>query len=111
MRQHILFLALAVTLGVLGTSSKAQAWGAYHAGYTHVGAGGVSHYGYSSAHGAYGSYGESRSVYGTSGSVSHYGSSAGVGCHGESGYHYSGTSADGYHYGASAYHAGVYRAW
>jgi hypothetical protein len=41
MKRQILFLALATTALVLGTSSKAQAWGAAHVGYTHVGPSGV----------------------------------------------------------------------
>ncbi len=56
MNRQFLFVALAVAIAALGTASKAQAWGCYHAGYTHVGAGGVSHYGYMAARGPYGSY-------------------------------------------------------
>src|SRR3954468_22235057 len=69
MLRKALFLSLATLLVPLLTSAKAQGWGGFHAGYTHVGPGGVSHYGrtagvgpygggYSGAHyGAYGAYG------------------------------------------------------
>ncbi len=55
MQWKLLFLALATIILVLGTSSKAQAWGAYHAGYTHVGPSGAYHAGYTAAAGPHGS--------------------------------------------------------
>ena len=61
----------------LGHSSEAHAWGAYHAGYTHVGPSGVYHAGTTSYHGGYGG-----------------------GYHSGGGYHYGGASGGGgYHYG------------
>lgn len=46
-----LFLASAALLVALAVSAKAQAYGAcYHAGYTHVGPGGVQHVGYTDAY-------------------------------------------------------------
>ena len=103
LRKTLLF-AFAVILA-LATSSKAQAWGCYHAGYTHVGYGGVQHYGTTGAYGA-----------GRYGGVSHYGSTGG-GAYG--GYHYGSTTAHGgayggYHYGGyhyGGYSAGAYRRW
>lgn len=77
-----LFLALAAIIVALGLSSKAQAWGAYHVGYTHYGpVTGVHHYGYTGAH--YGGYG---------------------------GYHYGGYHYGSYHSGGG-YHYGYYRRW
>ena len=41
------FLAFAAMLVALALSSKAEAWGAYHVGYTHYGpVTGLNHYGY-----------------------------------------------------------------
>ena len=49
------FAALLVTLAL---SSKAQAWGCYHVGYTHWGPyTGLHHYGYTEAYRGYGGYG------------------------------------------------------
>ncbi len=74
MHRKILCLALVAAAATLMLSTKAQAWGAYHGGYTRVGPEGVQHYGrtvgvspygaYSGAHyGAYGAYGASRGGY------------------------------------------------
>jgi len=41
----VLFLALAAALAGLVIAPRAQAWGAYHVGYTHVGPSGAYHYG------------------------------------------------------------------
>jgi hypothetical protein len=46
MLRKTLSLALAVLLATLVTSSKAQAWGGFHVGYTHVVYGGIYHPGY-----------------------------------------------------------------
>ena len=116
MRQQTLFLAFATILTLLGSGSKAQAWGAYHAGYTHYGYGGVSHYGRTTAYGPYGAY--------AGGGVYHYGYG------GYSGYRAGYSSyqspyiyppanenayrSGGYHYGSyygGGYRAGVYRGW
>jgi hypothetical protein len=82
MLRKTLFLAFAAILVALATSSEAQAWGAYHVGYTHYGpVTGFSHYG-------------STGLYGSYGGAYHYG-----------GYHYG-----GYGYG-DAYRYGYYRRW
>jgi len=49
-----LYLMLGVVLAALVTAGEAQAWGAYHVGYTHVGPAGVYHYGRTAAVGPYG---------------------------------------------------------
>jgi hypothetical protein len=118
MLNKTLFLALAVVLGALLTASEAHAWGACHTGYTHVGPGGVQHYGSTSASGPYGSYsGSHYSSYGAGGSY-HTGSAYGTSYGGAAGgYHYSGGSyggysAGGFHTGAvygTGYSSGVYR--
>jgi len=89
MLRRSVILAIATILVTLGLSAKAQAWGAYHVGYTHYGAyTGFHHYGYTGVHaGGYGGY--------------HAG--------GYGGYHY------GYHYGGygggASYHYGYARRW
>jgi hypothetical protein len=84
MQRNILVLAIAVALAAL-TASEAQAWGAYHAGYTHVGYGGVQHYGYTATRSPYGSHSsEHAGAYGYGGSSYHSGYS--------SGNHYGGSS-------------------
>jgi hypothetical protein len=62
MTRTILTAVALAALLALAVPSKAQAYGAYHAGYTTCGAGGVQHYGSTAATGPYG------------GSVSHTGS-------------------------------------
>jgi hypothetical protein len=100
MLRKAFFLALLTVLLSLALSSKAQAWGAYHVGYTHYSPyTGVHHYGYTTAHtGGYGG-GSGGAHYGY-----HYGSTGYGG-----GYHY------GYHYGGSggsaSYHYGYARRW
>ena len=122
MKRQLLFLALAATALVLGTSAKAHAWGAAHVGYTHVGPSGVQHYGATAARGPYGSYsGSHASAYGASGgayheggysSASRYGGNSSSGYHSYSGGYSSGYAAGGYHYGTtSSYSSGVYRAY
>src|SRR5262249_48822741 len=49
-------VALAAVLVALAVSSKAHAWGAYHAGYTHFGPNGLYHVGGTEAFGRYGGY-------------------------------------------------------
>ena len=104
MLRQTFFLAVAAFLVVLAMPSDAWSWGCYHAGYTHVGYGGVQHYGTTGAYGG-----------GRYGSVSHYGS---TGSYGSGGYHYGGTSSygsyGGYHYGGyhyGGYSSGYYRRW
>ena len=45
MSRKNLLVALAALLLVPATSARAHAWGAYHAGFTHIGPDGVQHYG------------------------------------------------------------------
>jgi len=88
MLRKSIFAACAALLLTLAVSSKAHAWGCYHAGFTHVGPAGVYHVGGTRAYGGYG-----------------YG--------GYGGYHYG-----GYGYGYNPYYGGVrtgaygyYRRW
>ncbi len=76
MTLRTLALVLAGTTVALLACPKAQAWGACHAGYTHVGPGGVYHCGATAFHGPYGGYG---------------------------GVHYGGVAYGGVHYGGVAY--------
>jgi hypothetical protein len=91
-RQVLIGMAAALLVG-LAAAPEVQAWGAYHAGYTHVGYGGVQHYGTTAVAGP-------RGVYDTG----HYGDDGGAAA---GGYHY-GTTAYGGAYGAAA---GAYRRW
>jgi hypothetical protein len=91
-----LFLAPAILLATLVTSSTAQAWGGFHVGYTHVGYGGVYHAGYTHV-GGYGGYDRYGGMY-----RGGYGGMYG-------GYHYGyGGAYGGYHYGYGAYPYGGY---
>src|SRR5262245_44023670 len=109
MKRPLLFLALAAIALVLGTASEARAWGCYHVGYTHVGFGGVQHYGRTIGYSPYGLY-----------SGAHYGSYGAYGAYhtGYAGYtpympvYSTGYAVGGYHYGPyEGYRAGVYRGW
>jgi hypothetical protein len=115
MKRQILFGALATIALVLATASKAQAWGCCHAGYTHVGYGGVQHYGSTTVTGRYGNtysgahYG-STSAYG--GYHAGYGSSSYGGYHAYAGGYTGGYATGGYHYGSVGYGTtGYYRGW
>ena len=55
MLRKSVIVALALLLASILASSKAQAWGGYHVGYTHVGYGGAYHVGYTHV-GGYGGY-------------------------------------------------------
>jgi hypothetical protein len=112
--QRLLFGIALATILVLGAVPKTHGWGAYHVGYTHVGYGGVQHYGRTVAAGPGGVYGGAR--YGAVGYGGAY--RGGYGYAGAYGYHpyapvYGGGYAvGGYHYGGvygGAYGAGVYR--
>ena len=114
MFRKFLFLTLAAAAVALVTSSQAQAWGGFHVGYTHVGYGGVQHYGRTVGVGPYGAYsGAHYGSYGYGGAY-HAGYGYGERYGGYGAYHYGGYG--GYHYGGypyygDAYRAGVYRAW
>jgi hypothetical protein len=90
MLRKILFPALAATLLALLVSSQAQAWGGFHVGYTHVGYGGVYHFGRT---GFYGGYGNRFGAYGGYRYGYRYGYGDRYG--GYYGYHYSPSYYDG----------------
>src|SRR5262249_29170638 len=105
MRRKFLWLTLAALLAALLSTSPAQAWGGFHAGFTPFGPGGFYHVGrtagygpyggFSTAHvGGYGAYGGYHAGYG-------YGERYGGVSYG--GYHtyspYGGYAYGGYHYG------------
>jgi hypothetical protein len=96
MLRKALILASAALLVTLLATAKAQAWGAYHVGYTHYGPyTGFQHYGATGYRGPYGAgYGGVR-----------YG---GYGAYG--GYRYGGYRYGGYG-GYGGYRAGYYRRW
>src|SRR5438046_1701605 len=110
-----LFLAIASTMLALLLTPKVQAWGAYHAGYTHAGYGGVQHYGYSARSGPYGSSSGTRGFSSYGGTTSYHASgTVNSGLYAGQGYHYSGTttnsySGGGFRYGSTSagYSAGV----
>ncbi len=122
MLKKVLFLLLVASLATLLTAAPVQAWGAFHAGYTHVGPAGVQHYGHTTAVGTYGAYsGSHYGAYGYGGASYHAGYGYGT-RYGEAAYggyyaytpsYESGYAVGGYHYGTygTGYRAGVYRAW
>ena len=89
MLHKTLFLACIALAALLATSSKAQAWGGYHYGYTHVGPYGAYHVGTTGGYGGYGGY--------------RYGGAYG----GYGGYRYGGYNYGGY----GGYRAGYVRYW
>lgn len=97
MYRKILIPALAATLVTLLVSSQAQAFGGYHAEYTHVGPNGVYHVQGTEVGGAGGAYGgaHATAVGGTGGSTYHPGYSVPYGTP------VGGASAGGYHYSPS----------
>ncbi len=56
MLHKTLLLVCIALVALLATSSKAQAWGGYHYGYTHAGPYGAYHAGGTVGYGAYGGY-------------------------------------------------------
>src|SRR5271157_3760297 len=96
MLRKTLFAALSVTLATLLLPSAAHAWGAYHAGYTHVGPTGVQHVGYTAAGG--GSAYHAGSTTAGGGSAYHAGYTS---TSGGSAYHAGYTSGSAYHYSPS----------
>jgi hypothetical protein len=113
------FLAAAVTLAALLTAPEARAWGGFHVGYTHVGYGGIYHYGRTVGVGPYGAYSYGRvGGLGAYGGLYHVGYGIGGLYGGYSPYSAYGATAayryGGYHYGGlygGGYRAGVYRRW
>jgi hypothetical protein len=114
MRGRTFFIVIAVTFALLCTAGMVQAWrGGYHVGYTHVGPGGVQHWGRTGVAGGYGGYGHYGAYGARYGGVYRGGYGYGGGAYGYraaygGGYHYG-----GYGYGAAygGYRAGYYRAW
>jgi hypothetical protein len=102
MLRKALIVTIVVGLMALLTPTNAQAWGAAHFGYTHVGPGGVYHYGRTAAVGPYGAYsGAHVGGYGYGGA---YHTAAAVGVNSAVGYHYSAASGyGGYGYGTVPY--------
>jgi hypothetical protein len=105
-------------LAPLLTAPEARAWGGFHVGYTHVGYGGVYHYGRTFGVGPYGG----AYSFGHVGGLGAYGGLYHAGYGGLYGgyYPYSPYGASfgyrygGYHYGGlygGGYRAGVYRRW
>ncbi len=116
--QRLLFIIALATILVLGAVPKTHGWGAYHVGYTHVGYGGVQHYGRTVAVGPggvyggarYGSYGYGGVYRGGYGYGERYGGLYGYGAYAP--VYGGGYAVGGYHYGGvygDAYRAGVYR--
>ena len=108
MLRKILGIALVAAALTLITSAKAQAWGAYHVGYTHVGPEGVQHYGRTVGVGPYGAY--SGGHYGSYGA---YGASRGGYSYGA---RYGGAYGGAYHYSYDRYdsydrYGGYRRGW
>jgi hypothetical protein len=116
--QRMLFVIALASVLALGAVPKTYGWGAYHVGYTHVGYGGIQHYGRTFAYGRGGVYGGAR--YGGYGYGGLYRGGYGYGglyggLYGYGGYapvYGGGYAVGGYHYGGvygDAYRAGVYR--
>src|SRR5215469_2109123 len=111
LRQAVL-VALAVPLAALLLARDAGGWGAYHVGYTHVGYGGVQHYGRTVGYGAGGFYSGGRAYYDRFGGYHvGYGYGDRYGVYAPryyGGYHYGGFGYGGVYRG---YRAGYYRRW
>jgi hypothetical protein len=105
MSHKTLMLGGAALLLVLVLSPRAQAWGAAHVGYTHVGPNGVYHAGRTAA------YGGGGARYGGSAGGVRYGGAYGGAAYG--GARYGGASYGGYHYGGyrGGASAGYVRRW
>jgi hypothetical protein len=108
MLKKILTLAGLAALAALLMPSTAEAYGAAHVGYTHVGPNGVYHTGETAVSGPGGTYEAGRTAaYGAGGGAYHAGYGAGAGYGGAAGgYHYNygyagGAAAGGYHYGTA----------
>jgi hypothetical protein len=117
MLRNSLIVAIVAGLTALLTPTRAQAWGAAHVGYTHVGPNGAYHYGRTAAVGPYGAYsGGHVGGYGYGGASYHAGGAYGhEGAYGGA-YHYNTGYGGAYHYGTMSYggdryEGGVYRRW
>ena len=104
MLQKFVIAAVAAVLLAGLLPSKAEAWGAVHRGYTHVGPNGVYHVGHTAGVGPYGGFSTGHvGAYGAYGGAYHagYGGAARYG-YGDYRYGYG-----GYHY-APSYYGGAY---
>jgi hypothetical protein len=104
MLNKIILLVAVATLTALLTPSRVDAYGAAHAGYTHVGPNGVYHTSETVARGPGGTYEAGRTTaYGERGGAYHagYGGAAVGGAAG--GYHYSAGHSGGVAYGGAHY--------
>jgi len=118
MLRNSTIVAIVAGIAALLTPAPAQAWGAAHVGYTHVGPSGVYHYGRTAAVGPYGAYsGAHVGGYGYGGTAYHagaygYGGAYGGAYHYNTGYGYGGAYNYGtIPYGGYGYESGVYRRW
>jgi hypothetical protein len=103
MLSKIITLAAVAALAILLMPSRADAWGAAHVGYTHVGPGGVYHTGRTVAAGPRGVYAGGRT-----GAYGAYGGGYRAGYRGAVGYgggYYGGAAYGGGYYGGGAYGA------
>jgi hypothetical protein len=120
MRRHLFHVALAAAALLLASSTRAHAWGAFHAGFTQVGYGGLHHYGFTTARGPDGAYGVGHVGYRYGGGVYLGAPVSGYGAY----YPYAGSyypytpldtggyAVGGYHPGpVGSFSAGAYRAW
>jgi hypothetical protein len=108
MFRKTLIAAIAAALALVLAASRAEAWGAAHVGYTHVGPGGVQHYGRTAVSGPYGSYSGGHASSYEAGGAYRTGGGYATGTTGAAGYHYSGTSSYGAHYGTGYGTVGTY---
>ena len=93
---------IALLAAALVTPSVANAYGAAHVGYTHVGPNGVYHTGETVAHGPGGTAATGHTTaYGAGGASYHSGSAGAVTPTGAGGVHYSTGTTSGYHYAPS----------
>jgi hypothetical protein len=106
MLKTMLLSMVAATAWLLGQPAELNAYGARHVGYTHVGPGGVYHYGRTAGYGPGGAFSTGHAgAYGYGGGYARTGYGAGVGYGGYGGYRY------GTGYGAYGGYRYGYRGW
>lgn len=120
MMRKLIWCALAAAVAITFASREAHAWGACHAGYTHVGPHGVYHAGFTAARGPGGRvYGGAHvGGWGAGGGSFHAGYVGGAGYGGAvrvGGVHYGGAYGCGgfraVGVSGGGFHAGVYHRW
>jgi hypothetical protein len=98
MLKKIMLPALALAVAALWAPAKAEAYGAAHVGYTHVGPNGVYHTGATAVSGPGGAYGRTTTTAGGAYGATYHAGYGGASVSGGA-YHYNtGYSAGGYHY-------------